>query len=318
MADRREFLTTALAGAGAGLLRPESASGEDTASSGVQEEQWYQDGASPWPVCLDTATIRPASLPEKVRIADEARFDAIEPWTQELTEYEEQGGDLEELGDEITDRGLFVPSVIGLWDAIPTSEDEFEQALAENRPRMRRAMEIGAEHVQTIPAQEGTMDSDWAAEAYSRVLEVGLEEYGVNPALVFVEMFTIKTLSQAAGIAIDANHPSAKIIPDVYHMYISNGGLKGFQHLRGEFFAIFQFNDAPAEPSRSELADEHRVYPGDGILPLDQVLSDLRETGFDGCVSLELYNPTYWERDLQEVAETGLRKTVEVIESAVG
>lgn len=319
MTDRREFLTTALAaGAGAGLIAPGSAGGEVHRTTGVQEEEWYQDGASPWPICLDTATIRPASLREKIRIADETGFDAIEPWSQELAEYEEQGGDLEALGNEITDRGLFVPSVIGLWGAIPTSEDEFDEALSENRPRMRRAAEIGAEHVQTIPAQEGTMDPVWAAEAYARILEVGLEEYGINPALVFVEMFTIKTLSQAAGIAIDADHPSAKIIPDVYHMYISNGGLQGFQHLRGEFFAIFQFNDAPAEPSRAELEDEHRVYPGDGILPMDQILGDLRETGFDGCVSLELYNPTYWEQDLQQVAETGLRKTVEVIESAVG
>ena len=37
-----------------------------------QKGKRYQNGASPWPICLDTATIRPASLKEKVSIAAEA------------------------------------------------------------------------------------------------------------------------------------------------------------------------------------------------------------------------------------------------------
>ena len=303
-------------GAGASLLGG-GVSSATGASAKASQRARYQGGVSPWPICLDTATIRPAGLREKVRIADEAGYDAIEPWVGELAEYEEQGNSLEDLGREIKDRGLFVPSVIGLWDAIPTRREAFGQALNENRERMRRAAAIGAEHVQTIPAQEGAMDLGWAAEAYRRVLEVGLEEYDLNPALVFVEMFAIKTLGQAAAVALGADHPQAKIIPDVFHMYISESGFQGFQHLRGEFFAIFQFNDAPAQPAREELTDADRVYPGDGILPLEDILKGLQATGFGGCVSLELYNPAYWEQDPMEVAETGLRKTLAVIERAV-
>jgi sugar phosphate isomerase/epimerase len=37
---------------------------------------------------LDTATIRPSSLKDKVRIAAEAGYDGIEPWDTELEEYE--------------------------------------------------------------------------------------------------------------------------------------------------------------------------------------------------------------------------------------
>jgi len=80
--------------------------------------------------------------------------------------------------------------------------------------------------------------------------------------------------------------------------------------------AIFQFNDAPASPLLKELKDEHRVYPGDGILPLGQIFKDLKGTGFKGCISLEMYNPAYWKEDLQKVAETGLRKTLEVLQRA--
>lgn len=252
-----------------------------------------------------------------MRIADEAGYDAIEPWDAELEEFEEDGGDLKALGREIRERGLSVPSVIGLWEAIPSNPEAFERSLEENRVRMRRAAEIGAEHVQTIPGREGTFDLHQAAEFYRRVLEVGTEDYDIIPALVFVEMFTIKGLGQAAAVALEADHPQAKIIPDVFHLYIAGSGFNGLRHLQGDFFAIFQFNDAPAQPPREALRDEHRVFPGDGILPLHDILRDLEQTGFRGCVSLELYNPEYWKRDLLEVAETGLRKTRAVINEAL-
>ena len=118
------------------------------------------------------------------------------------------------------------------------------------------------------------------------------------------------------GVALDANHPDAMVIPDTYHMHISEGGFAGLPLISGKSIAIFQFSDAPASPAIDQLEDSHRVYPGDGILPLTKILRDLKATGFEKCVSLELYNPEYWKQDLQQVAETGLRKTLEVIREA--
>jgi sugar phosphate isomerase/epimerase len=135
----------------------------DAAPQPAAAKRW-QNGASPWPLCLDTATIRPASLEEKIRIAAKAGFDAIEPWEGELHEYEEKGGSLADLGKRIRDAGLFVPSVIGLWNAIPATREEFDKSLVDSRRRMR----------------------------------------------------------QAAAITIDADHPRAKIIPDVFHMHITD------------------------------------------------------------------------------------------------
>lgn len=282
-----------------------------------KKEKRYQKGVSPWPVCLDTATIRPASLISKVKIAAKAGFDAIEPWDGELAEYEKNGGNLKDLGKQIKDLGLFVPSVIGLWNALPPTRQLFDASLKDTRRRMRMASDIGAQHIQTIPNTVGeNFDRKWVADRYRDIIEIGLKEYNIQPALVFVKFFPLKTLGQAAGIALDANHPKAMVIPDVYHMYISEGGFEGIKLMKGDAFAIFQFNDAPAAPALAQLEDKHRVYPGDGILPLPSILKDLKGTGFKGCVSLEMYNPEYWKQDLQKVAETGLRKTLEVIAKA--
>ena len=311
--DRKKFLALGTTGIAGSAL---SIGALDHTQKKIQDKRW-QDGVSPWPICLDTATIRPASLEDKVEIAAQAGYDAIEPWDGELADYEEQGGDLEELGSRIQELGLLVPSVIGLWNALSPNDDDFEDSLKGTRNRMRMAKAIGSEHIQTIPNTVGDgYDVKQIAKRYRQIIEIGQDEFGIYPALVFVKFFPLKTLGQAMAVAIDADHPKALIIPDTFHMYIGDGGFKGLKLIRGKSIAIFQFADAPDTKPPGDLADEDRVFPGDGILPLPDILKDLHGIGFEGCVSLELYNPDYYERDLLEVADTGLQKTLDVIKKA--
>lgn len=313
--ERRKFISLgATAGLMAGTL-PGLAAAEIKAVE--QQAKRYQKGASPWPVCLDTATIRPASLKDKVKFAAAAGYDAIEPWDNELQKFEAEGGNLKDLGKEIKDRGMFVPSVIGLWNSLPPTKELWDASLKDTRNRMRMASAIGSQHIQTIPNTVGAnFNQKWVADRYRDIIEIGMNDYKIQPALVFVKYFPVKTMGQAVGIAMDANHPKAMIIPDVYHMYISEGGFEAIKFLTSDMIAIFQFNDAPATPALAQLNDDHRVYPGDGILPLGKIFRDLKATGYKGCISLEMYNPNYWKEDLQEVAKTGLRKTLEVLRKA--
>ena len=320
--DRRTALA-GMAGLAGGVTAGLSAcaSGPTATNTAPASPRW-QRGRSPWPICLDTATIRPASLEDKIRIAAAAGYDAIEPWDGELRDYENAGGSLDDLGKRIADAGLFVPSVIGLWNAIPPTREAFDAGLPETRNRMRMAAAIGSQQIQTIPQPQRPwqeFDLAWASARYRELIEIGVNDYDLVPALVFVQFPPgCAQLGQAAAIALDADHPKARIIPDVFHMHIADSGFSGLRKLQGDFIAIFQFNDAPASPAKAELKDEHRVFPGDGILPLEQCLRDLRDIGFERCVSLELYNPTYWERDHLDVAKEGLEKTLRVIESALG
>lgn len=311
---RRDFISrsaltgAALAGGATGLVSQPSSS----------QTVRYQNGKSPWPICLDFATIRPVkTLKEKVDIAAEAGYDAVEPWDSDLEEYEKSGGDLREMNKYIRDKGMFVPSMIGLWGCLPESEEAFEESLPATRNRMRMASEIGCEFVQTIPNKVGeNYDRRFVADCYRRLIEIGIQDYNVKPALVFVEMFPLKTMGQALEIAADADHPEARIIPDVFHMYISKGGFEGLNLLQGNAIAIFQFNDAPKGMALEDMKDKDRVFPGDGILPLPKILKHLKATGYTGCISLELYNPDYYKQDMLQVAKTGLSKTLESIQKA--
>lgn len=270
----------------------------------------YQGGVSPWPLVLNSSTIRPASLADKIRAAQETGWDGIELWVNELEQHEQAGGDLKALGAEIKDRGLIVPNIIGLWDSMPATAEAFEKSLEVTRNRMRMSAAVGAQFVAAIPAPDREdFDLKWGAACYRRLLEVGREEFGIIAAVEFVGfMKGVHRLGQACAIGVDADDPDACMIADTFHLFRGGSGFRGLRHLQGSFIANFHWNDVPGDVPREEQGDAHRVYPGDGILPLAQVLKDLKAIGYTRTLSLEIFKREYWEQDPKVVAENGIQK----------
>ncbi|MBN2309762.1 MAG: sugar phosphate isomerase/epimerase [Candidatus Hydrogenedentes bacterium] len=313
--DRRTFL-----GVGAGLGVGAALGLAATTSCATRRRTTrYQGGSSPWPLCLNSSTIRPQTLQKKIEVAAEAGYDGIEPWVGELEEFEKGGGDLKALGKEIAGRGLFVPNVIGLWGAMPAEQDAWDKSLEASRNRMRMAAAIGSQHVAAIPAPDRPdFDLKRGAEQYRELLRIGRDEFGITVALEFVGFLKgVHRLGQAAAIALDANDPDACLIADTFHLFRGDSGFDGIRHLDGAFIADFHWNDVPADPPREQQGDEHRVYPGDGILPLTGLLKDLLAIDYTGPLCLELFNREHWEQDPLVVAETGRRKILEGIAAAV-
>ena len=83
----------------------------------------------------------------------------------------------------------------------------------------------------------------------------------------------------------------------------------------GAAIGIFHVNDYPALPAET-IVDADRVYPGDGVAPLTPLLRDLREIGFSGVLSLELFNAEYYRQDPLTVARTGLEKLRDVVQKS--
>ena len=66
-----------------------------------------------------------------------------------------------------------------------------------------------------------------------------------------------------------------------------------------------------------EIENPHRIYPGDGVAPMKQIIRYLHSTGFKGALSLELFNKEYWKQDASLVAKTGLEKMRAVVNNAL-
>ena len=94
--------------------------------------------------------------------------------------------------------------------------------------------------------------------------------------------------------------------------------LTGLKLLGPQAIHVFHMNDYPADPPRATINDSHRVYPGDGVAPLKQILRTLDANGCRCVLSLELFNRDYWKQDAEQVAKTGLEKMRAAVADALG
>jgi 2-keto-myo-inositol isomerase len=91
------------------------------------------------------------------------------------------------------------------------------------------------------------------------------------------------------------------MVVDTFHFYANDSKLEDLRQIDGRKIFIFHINDAEDVP-KDQLKDVHRLYPGAGVIPLRDIVSALRETGYNHMVSIEIFRPEYWELDPQEVA----------------
>ncbi len=308
---RRAWLTTAAIG---GMAMP-------FAVASVEEKK---DGktADPFRYGLNTATLmgQKLSIVEEVEIASRAGYQALEPWVRELEQYVKDGGNLKDLGKRIADRGLSVESAIDFFEWIVDDDTQRKKALENARRGMDMVKQIGGTRI-AAPPSGATNRTDLplltVAERYRVLLDIGTQ-IGVVPQVeVWGFSKTLSRLGEAACVTIESGHKEACILADVYHLYKGGSGFNGINLLNGSAMHVLHMNDYPADPPRAAITDAHRLYPGEGVAPLKTFLRDLRNIGFRGVLSLELFNKEYWKRDALAVARTGLEKMKAVVASSL-
>lgn len=263
--------------------------------------------------CFNTSTIRgqKLSIVEEIDIAAQAGYQAIEPWVSEIQRYHDQGGSLPDLKKRIADLGLTVESAIGFPEWIVDDDDRRKKALEHARQEMDLVHQIGGKRL-AAPAAGATeisnIDYLKAAERYRALLLLG-DELGVVPQVeIWGFSKTLNRLGQAMLVAAESNHPHACVLADAYHLYKGGSDFTGLALVNGAAMHVFHVNDYPANPPRAAINDSDRIYPGDGIAPLADIFRTLNTIGFDGYLSVELFNPVYWRQDPMTVARTALEK----------
>ena len=169
--------------------------------------------------------------------------------------------------------------------------------------------QLGAKRIAAPPAgARGTVDPMAAAERYRALLEIG-DEIGVVPQ---IEMWggnrSIGRVSTAIYIALEAGHPSACFLGDVYHTYKGGSDFDALKMLGPQALQVFHWNDYPADPPRETIGDGDRVYPGDGVAPITDIVKGFLQVGATPALSLELFNKKYWAMDPLEAAKVGIEK----------
>jgi len=278
-------------------------------------------GQPAWRFCFNTSCIRgqQLGLVDQIAVTAKAGYTGIEPWLRDIEAYEQAGGSLRDVRKRLEDSGLAVESVIGFARWAVDDPQERAAGLEQAKRDMERVRAIGGTRIAAPPvgATAEPVALPELAQRYRVLLELG-RQMGVVPQVeVWGHSRSLGQLAESVYVAVGAGHPDACLLPDVYHLYKGGSPFEGLRLLRGEVIPCFHVNDYPAEPQREKITDADRVYPGDGVAPLKQIFATLREIGFAGALSLELFNRTYWEQDAAQVARTGLLKMQEAVAQAL-
>jgi 2-keto-myo-inositol isomerase len=313
--SRREVLGS-LAGSFAAVT---AATSQPSLTKG-QSNARQRPANEPFGYCLNTSTIRGNQL-DIVRVVDaasKAGFHAIEPWIMELDAYTKNGGSLKDLGRRISDAGLTVESAIAFNSFL--NDDDAQRATAMERLKvdMDKVAQIGGTRIAAPPGNARvTVSLDNAAKYYVEALEMG-EKMGVQPLLeLWGTHPLLGPLKNGIYVTVAAGRSDASLLLDTFHLYKSGTPFTSLKQINGAALHVIHINDYPQAADPSTLNDGNRIYPGDGVAPFRQILRELRDNGFRGHFSLELFNKEYWAKSADENLKTGLEKIRTVVRQAL-
>jgi sugar phosphate isomerase/epimerase len=302
-----------------------AALGAAVASSSAVEAQTPRPASArpanePFGYCLNTSTIRGNNLDiaAVVTAASKAGFQAIEPWIREIDDYVAKGGTLKDLGKRIADAGLTVEDAIAFNSLLDDDDVRRAASMEKLKVDMDKVAQLGGRRIAVPPGNSrAAVSLDNAAKYYREALEMG-EKMGVLPLLeLWGTHPVLGPLSHGIYVTVAAGRADASLLLDVFHLYKSGTPVAALKQINGASLHVIHLNDYPQAADSSTLNDGNRLYPGDGVAPFRQILPDLRDSGFRGYLSLELFNRDYWAKSADENLKTAMEKIRATVRSAL-
>jgi 2-keto-myo-inositol isomerase len=125
----------------------------------------------------------------------------------------------------------------------------------------------------------------------------------------------ISTLPTLLKMTREAAHPNIAPMIDTYHFWAGFSKFEDLDLIRHGEIAHVHFQDVTDTP-REAWDNNSRLIPGDGICPLIRILGKLKEKGYAGPLSVELFAPKFQQGDPYEVAREISQKAEAVMRQA--
>ena len=108
-----------------------------------------------------------------------------------------------------------------------------------------------------------------------------------------------------------ADHKAIGLVLDSFHIYARKTDLKQLQSIPGDRIFLVQLADAPwLEMDVLSWSRHFRCFPGQGDLPLVEFVAAVQATGYQGDLSLEIFNDQFRAGSPRSVAVDGQRSLV--------
>jgi len=112
-----------------------------------------------------------------------------------------------------------------------------------------------------------------------------------------------------------ADHPAVGLVLDTFHMLARKTDLKALNSIPTDRIALVQLADAPMlDMDFINWGRHYRSFPGQGDMPVADVMSRLVANGYEGILSLEIFNDQFRAGSPRAVAIDGHRSLIYLLD----
>jgi len=257
------------------------------------------------------------SLTEKLTAAARAGFDGVEIFENDLL-----AGPLtpEEIRARCADLGLTIDLYQPMRDIEAVPEAEFARNLRRARHKFELMRRLGTDTVLVCSSVSPLAEDDdaLAAAQLSQLADLA-QEFGVRVAYEALAWGRhVSTYDHAWRIVETAGHPALGTCLDSFHILSRGSDPKGIADIPGEKIFFLQLADAP--PLAMDVLQwsrHYRCFPGQGGFDVAGLLRHVLSAGYDGPLSLEVFNDVFRQADAGPTAIDAHRSLL-VLQETVG
>lgn len=253
-----------------------------------------------------------------INIVQKLSYDALEIWSAKLYQYLKKNtvSDLKKILKRKKVRVWSINSI----ECITFQDDKtFAKKKRECKKLCEICADIGCKNIVVVPSPnpKNIKQSEIIKKSVDALCELSdiASKYNVNLAFEFLGFkdCSVNNLSLCNKIVKKVNSENVGVVIDTFHFYTGGSKLDSIKDVDANKIFIFHINDAENIPIKF-LKDSHRLFPGDGIIPLREILFALKNISYDKIASIELFRPEYWEWQPEAVARIAKEKTLKILE----
>ncbi len=115
-----------------------------------------------------------------------------------------------------------------------------------------------------------------------------------------------------------ADHPNVGVVLDSFHICAKRTDLRAIRSIPGDRIFLVQIADAPwLDMDIMQWSRHFRCFPGQGDLPIEDFMSALGATGYDGPLSLEIFNDQFRAGSSRGIAVDGRRSLIYMVDKMI-
>ena len=255
-------------------------------------------------VCLS------GTLEDKLHACAEAGFAGVEIFEQDLLVSPHSPEQIRDLAARL---GITLDLYQPIRDIEGVEPEEFARNLRRLEGVFARMGRLGIRMALLCSnVDTATIDDDEVVVAQLRQIGDLAARYGVKVAYEALAWGRfVNDFAHVNRLVVTADHPNIGQCLDSFHIFSRGGDITALRDVPADKIFFVQLADAPRlDFDVISWSRHYRVFPGQGDFALAEFLGRVAQTGYDGPVSLEIFNDTFRQADPFGTAVDGMRSLV--------